>query len=237
MGKIEEAKFLLENIEDRTERSLQLAGLLATLFKIKGIVLVVVGQLAFDSYANAPSNTPELDMAVLSGKLLPRTELEIMREQLDAKGVLHHWNMAGISIRFQTDSTVLYPDLCRDFMTDHGVAKLAPVEEITAESILTGYYPVADWEAQTRARLLMINALTNAFQMDWTVLHQICHRPEFRIGEELAKMRLAAKKDVDAVGGTADQVGHASNAKPLSQVSLSGPMPPAARKLTGLEDL
>jgi len=193
---------------------MQLAGLISTLFKIKGVVLIVTGQLAFDSYANASSAKPELELAALSGKLAPRTVLEVMRGQLRAKGLLHTWTVAGIPIRFQDDTVIAYRDLCRDFMTDHGVVKLLPAEEITAECILTAVYPEPNAEAQTRARLLLINGLTDAFHMNWTVLHALCHRPEFRVGEELAQMRLSAKKDVDAIGGVVDQVGHPSAVPP-----------------------
>ena len=65
---------------------------------------------------------------------------------------------------------------------------------------MAAVYPEPDAEADTRARLLLINGLTDAFHMDWTALHALCHRPDYRVGEELAKMRLAAKKDIDVMG-------------------------------------
>jgi len=219
MGRIDDSIQMLESIEDGTERAMQLAGLISTLFKIKGVVLIVTGQLAFDSYANASSHKPELELAALAGKLAPRTVLEVMRGQLHAKGLLHRWTVAGVPVRFEEDTVIVYRDLCRDFNTDHGVVKLLPAEEITAECILAAVYPEPNPEAQTRARLLLINGLTDAFHMNWTVLHTLCHRPEFRVGEELAQMRLAAKKDVDAIGGLTDQVGHS--------LEISSEQPPA----------
>lgn len=207
MGRIDDSLLSVESIADGTERSLQLAGLLSTLFKIKGVVLVVTGQLAFDSYANAASNKPELDLAIFSGKMTPRSLLEVMRGQLHAKGSINHWKVAGIPIRFQGEAIIVNRDLCRDFTTEHGVVKLFPVEELTAEYILAAHYPEPDFEAQTRARLLLINGLTDAFQMNWPALQQLCHRTEYRIGEELAQMRMSAKKDVDAIGAGTDQTG------------------------------
>ncbi|MCE0484930.1 MAG: hypothetical protein LV479_11915 [Methylacidiphilales bacterium] len=204
MGRIDEALQQIESIGDKTERALQLAGLLTTLFKIKGTMLVVTGQLAFDSYANAASDKVELEMAPLTGKLAPRMILEIMRGQLHARGVIYHWTAAGLPVHFLGQTEIVHPDLCRDFMTEHGVAKLLPAEEIAANCILSAVYPMPDFEAQTRARLLLINGLTDAFHMDWKVLHDLCHRFEYRVGEELAQMRLAAKKDVDAMGASPD---------------------------------
>lgn len=207
MGRIDDSILQIESIQDKTERALQLAGLLSTLFKLKGIALVVTGQLAFDSYANAASDKVELELAPVAGEFTPRVLLEVMRGQLNAKGQVYHWKVAGLPILLLKKIDIINPDLCRDFMTDHGVVKLVPAEEITADCILSAVYPGPDFEAQTRARLLLINGLTDAFHMNWTVLQTICDRPEYRVGEDLAKMRQAAKKDVDAIGGGTDHVG------------------------------
>ncbi len=178
MGRIDDALLSLEGIEDRTERAFQLAGLVSTLFKLRGVVLVVTGQLAYDSYANTTSAHPELELAALAGKLVPRLLLDVMRGQLRGTGSISRWEVAGIPIRFEHDAVIAYRDLCRDFMTDNGVVKLLPVEEITAECILAAVYPEPDPEAQTRAHLLLINGLSDAFKMDWAVLHTLCHLPE-----------------------------------------------------------
>jgi hypothetical protein len=209
MGRIDDALLTLAGIDDTTERAMQLAGLISTLFKLKGVVLVVTGQLAFDSYANATSDKPELELATFSGQLAPRIVLEIMRGQIRAEGLVHHWEVAGIPVRFLGEVTIVYRELCRDFVTDLGVVKLMPAEEITAGRILAAVYPEPNTESQTQARLLLINALSEAFQMDWTALQTLCHRAEYRVGEELAQMRLAAKKDVDAIGASPDQMGRA----------------------------
>jgi hypothetical protein len=210
MGRIDDAIQMLGELEDGTERALQLAGLLSTLFKIKGVILVVTNQLAYNSYANTTSEPPEVELAAFAGALTPRTLLEIMRGQLHAQGSIYNWTVAGIPVRFQNDTVIAYRELCRDITTDHGVVKLLPVEEITADCILAAVYPEPDPEAHARARLLMVNGLAEAFQMDWTVLHTLCHRPEYRVGEELARMRLAAKKEVDATGAGRDHIGETS---------------------------
>jgi len=197
-------------MEDGTERALQLAGLISTLFKIKGVVLVVTHQLAFDGYADTASEKPEVDLAAFAGDLAPRTILEIMRGQLSGEGSLYHWTVAGIPVRFQNDTVIVYRELCRDFTTDLGVVKLLPVEEITADCILTAVHPEPDPEAQARAQLLLVNGLAEVFEMNWTVLYDLCHRPGYRVGEELAQMRLAAKKEVDATGAGRDHIGETS---------------------------
>jgi len=210
MGRIDDAIRTLGTIEEGTERALQLAGLISTLFKIKGVALLVNGQLAFDSYANTASEYPELELAVFAGELTPRTILEIMRGQLYAEGSLYHWMAAGIPVRFHQHAAVAHRELCREFTTLHGVVKLLPVEEITADYILASVHPQPDEASEARARLLLANALAEDFQMDWPALHALCHRPEYRVGEELARLRIAAKKEIDALGTELDHIGATS---------------------------
>ena len=151
-----------------------------------------------------------------------------MRGQLYAKGSLYHWTVAGIPVRLHNDAVIAHRELCRDFTTDHGVVKLLPVEEITADCILAAAHPTPDPEAQTRAHRLLVNGLAGAFHMDWAVLQSLCDRPEYRVGEELARMRLAAKKDVDAMGGAKDHIGETSALPSIKAPPNQGAPPPSA---------
>jgi hypothetical protein len=207
MGRIDDALVSLRQLENETERALQLAGLISTLFKIRGVALIVTGRLAFDSYANTTAAEPELDLATFAGKTTPRMLQEIMGGQLQGEGMINRWKVAGIPIRFQGDVVTAHPALCRDFTTDHGVVKLIPAEEITAERILASVYPVPNAVAHEEARQLLINGLTEAFKMDWAVLGTLCHHPEYRVGEELAQLRAQAKQEADAQGLGADPIG------------------------------
>jgi hypothetical protein len=230
MGRIDDAIRTLEVLEDETERALQLAGLISTLFKIKGVVLVVSNQLAFDGYVNTVSEKPEVELAAFAGELAPRTVLEIMRGTLHASGSLHRWTVAGIPVRFQNDAVIACRELCREFTTNLGVIKLLPVEEITADYILAAVHPEPDAEAHARAHLLLVNGLAEVFHMDWPMLHALCHRPNYRVGEELAQMRLTAKRDVDAMGVARDHIGETSKLPSISaptQETAPPPSPPA----------
>jgi len=228
MGRIDDAVRNLEGIEDGTERALQLAGLISTLFKIKGVVLIVTDQLAFHSYADTVAENPEVELAAFAGALTPRIILEIMRGQLHADGSLHHWSVAGIPVHFQNETVIAHRDLCRDFTTDHGVVKLVPVEEIAADWILAAVHPEPDADAQARARLLLVNGLNEAFDMNWKVLYSLCHRPEYRVGEELAQMRLEAKREVDAAGTEKDHIGATSVLPTITRPDENAPAPPPA---------
>jgi hypothetical protein len=206
MGKIDEAMTTLLQIEDRTERALELAGLISTLFKLRGVILVVTGELAYASYADAPATNPELELAPFTGKLLPRLAQEIMSGQLGGEGAIGRWVVAGIPVRLYNEFSLSMRELCRDFNTDHGVVKLSPAEEITADRILASVYPVANPVAHREAIRLLINGLTDAFHMDWVALRKICYLPDYRIGEELAQFRAEAKQRADTLGLTTDPI-------------------------------
>jgi hypothetical protein len=227
MGRIDDALLTLEGISDPTERALQLAGLISTLFKIKGVVLVLTNQLAFDGYANTMSERPEIELAVIGGELAPRDILDVMRGQLRGAGSLYRWTVAGTPVRLESSAVIAHRKLCRDFTTDLGVVKLVPAEEITADYILASVHPEPDPDAEARAHLLLVNGLADAFHMDWTVLHALCHRPSHRIGEELARMRLAAKRDVDAMGAGRDHIGETVVLPTVTSASIEATEPPA----------
>ncbi|HUB67269.1 MAG TPA: hypothetical protein VL981_07290 [Candidatus Methylacidiphilales bacterium] len=202
MGKIDDSLAEVAGIEDMTERAFQMAGLVSTLFKIKGIALVVTGRLAFNLYTNATSENCGLELAPLNTKLTTRVLQEVMAGQLHARGLATHWILAGVAVDFQSEVVTGLNGACRDLMTDHGVVKLFPAEELTAERIVASVHPVADPEAETQVRLLLTNALSQAFVMDWAVLQTICHLPEYRVGEELSQLRMATKHDIDTMGTT-----------------------------------
>ena len=207
MRRVDDALQALERMPLGTERALQMAALVSTLFKINGVVLVATGQLAFHAYADTRYENPEINLAPISGNLPPRIILEIMRGQLYAKGSTYDWVVAGIQVRFHENIRIVHRELCRDFTTRHGIVKLVPVEEITADYILASVYPAHDVPAQTRAHRLLFNGLSETFEMNWPILSELCHRPEYRVGDELALMRVEAKKDVDAQGKGRDHVG------------------------------
>lgn len=189
-------------------RAVDLAGLISTLFKIQGFALIVTGELAYTSYAATSLKTGDLELAAYSGKLTPRLLQEIMGGQLHAQGSVSHWTLLGISIRFHFESALALRNLCRDFTTNYGVVKLRPAEEITAERILAAVFPSSNSMARGEALTLLTQGLVDAFQMDWIALRDLCHRPEYQVGEELAQLRTQANLEASARGLVRDQIGH-----------------------------
>ena len=207
MSKVQEALETLASIENATHRAAELGGLISTLFKVHGVELIVTGELAFSSYADQDSQPAALELAPYSGKLSPRLLQEVMRGELRAEGGVDRWLLLEIPIQFHFESSLALRDLCRDFQTGFGVVKLRPAEEITAERVLAAVFPSENPVARGEALTILTQALVDAFQMDWIALRDLCHRPDYHVGEELAWLRTEAKKEADALGTAVDQIG------------------------------
>ena len=134
-----------------------------------------------------------------------------MGGQLRGDGAIGRWKVAEIPVMFHNMFDLARRHLCRDFNTDHGVVKLLPAEEITAERILAAVFPQANPVAHQEALSLLVNALTEAFHMNWTTLQELCHDPAYRVGDELAALRAEAKREADDLGLLKDPVGGAAS--------------------------
>jgi hypothetical protein len=121
-----------------------------------------------------------------------------------------------MAVRFHDTANIVNRNLCRDFTTPLGAVKLIPVEEIAADYILASAHPAADTGSYVRAHRLLFNGMTSHFEMNWAALHSLCHRPDYRVGEELAQMRAEAKREADARGLTHDPIG---GTKPLPKLT------------------
>ena len=207
MSKLRAALDSIAAIESLPERSLEIAGLISTLFRLRDVELIVTGQLAFDSYAARTSPDVELELAAYAGKLTPRLLQEVMGGQLEAEGSVTRWTLLGIPIRFRFESSLALRNLARDLMTKRGLVKLWPAEEITAERVLAAVFPAANPAAERDALALLTNALIDAFDMDWIALRKLCHEPQYRVGEELTELRVLAKRNADTLGLTKDPFG------------------------------
>jgi hypothetical protein len=209
MSRLREAMSTIAAIDNLPHRSVELAGLISTLFRVRGVELIVTGQLAFDSYADRTSPDSELELAAFAGQLTPRLLQEIMGGELEAEGSLTRWTLLGIPIQFRFESSLALRNLCREMTTEHGIVRLWPAEEIAAERVLAAVFPSANPAAERDALALLTNALIDAFDMDWIALRKLCHEPQYRVGEELSELRVQAKKNADTLGLTKDPFGYA----------------------------
>lgn len=197
MGKIEDSLTAIQAIEDSTERAMALGGLISTLFKMRGIVPVMVGRLAYDCYVGDINTGRDLVLGTFNGVHQPRVLQEVLGEQLQGEGMIWNWYIAAVAVEIRPDFVSTQKDLCRDFQTDYGIIKLMPLEELIAERVLASYYPRPNDTARSEAKRLMAMGLANVYDIKWPVLQEMCNSNAYRVGEQLAELRGEAKQDVD----------------------------------------
>jgi hypothetical protein len=196
MSKIDESLVSIQTLQDSTERALALAGLISTLMKIRDVELVMVGEIAYDCYANKTGTQENLELSVMSGKLTARILQDVMGG-LGGDGMLTRWHVVGSPVHFNGTMIAEYPGLCRDFQTDFGVIKLIPAEELTAERILASFFPIPNQRAREEAKQLLAMALAEAFIMDWEILEALCLSKSYQVGDQLALLRQEARREAE----------------------------------------
>jgi hypothetical protein len=196
--KVEESLAQIQAIPDLSERALMLGGLISTLMKVKGVQPVIVGQTAFECYTNAENGQGILHLSIFAGKATPRINQEIFGDTLKGKGVLSEWKIADITVKIEEEFTCENRDLCRDFNTDYGIAKLAPAEDITAARLWAASSPRRDAKSREEAKLLIYCALAEAFAMDWEALQTLAGSPAIQADLMLATLRSEAQEELNA---------------------------------------
>lgn len=225
MGKVDEALEKIQSIEDNTERALQLAGLISTLLKIKGVLPVIIGQTALDCYLNVANGTDQLQLGIHTGKINPRLMQEVFQDQLKGKGMLSEWRICNIDIKVEEEFSSQNRELCRDFTTEYGIVKLVPAEDLTAARIWAAFYPHPNPETMEEAKVLLMYALAGHFVMDWAALENVC--VAFKVGEKLERLRNEAQEELTTMQG---QEGSAAAEEPAP--GADAPPVPNSKKET-----
>jgi len=198
MSKIDDALLNISRIGDSTERALAAGGLISTLLRIKNVQPVVVGQLAYECYAQAVDSHPSITFHTKTPHLPMRIIYEVMSEMLQASGHQRDWNLLGVEVHFGGQFISNYQELCRDVQTDFGIVSLMPVEQLVADMIVAANEPHVDAVAIHRAKRLMGLAMNDVFSLDWSKLRAIADSENYRVGELTAQLRQQTKAELDA---------------------------------------
>jgi hypothetical protein len=195
MSKVNEALARIQASPDTTERAMFLAALISTLMRIRGVELVMVGDIAFDCYADRSGTSAHLTLCLLEGRLNARLMQEVLGAHLGGTGMTWKWEIAGVSVKLGGQVLTDFPGLCRDFKTDFGVAKVIPAEELVAERILASVYPARNAVAHEEARHLMALALADVFAMDWEILLALCQSKSYSVADQFTALRQEADRE------------------------------------------
>ena len=192
------------NERDPNLKSQKLASLVSTLFRARGIELVVVGGSAIEFYTDGAYLSGDIDLCQIKpGTPIPlRLRQEIMG-RLGAKGGPRSWEVAGTFVDLlglvETESRSSF----RKLNAPYGVVTLMNPEELLVERILVSVYPQSNREAADCARKFIAAALTSGFEIDWREVTRLAKSSQYRILDECKILvgkvarELKAKNPVD----------------------------------------
>jgi hypothetical protein len=172
---------------DPTLKHLKLASLVSTVFRERGIELVVVGGSAIEFYTEGAYVSGDLDMCLVSpARLDIRTRQELMG-QFGARGGPRNWQVAGYYVDILGEVETLARTPFDELQAPYGPVRLVSPEDLLVERILISVYPQRDENADACARKLIAVALSGHVEVDWVEARRLAALPEYGIVPVLEK--------------------------------------------------
>jgi hypothetical protein len=159
---------------DPSLKHLKLASVVSTLFRERGIELVVVGGSAIEFYTEGAYVSGDIDLCVVSATQ-PLTILQrqqIMGE-LGAKGGPRNWEVGGLYVDVLGAFENLARTASRRIAAPYGEVMVSPAEELIVERVLVSRYPGDYPPARDCARKLVAAALQSELEADWKEVERL----------------------------------------------------------------
>jgi hypothetical protein len=173
---------------DPTLKHFKLASLVSTLFRERGVELVVVGGSAIEFYTEGAYVSGDLDMCLVSPPRLDvRTRQELMG-QLGAKGGPRNWQVAGQFVDILGEVETLAQTPFDELQAPYGPVRVVSPEDVLVERVLISVYPQPHEPAEFCARKLIAVALSGQVEMDWQEVRRLAERPEYGILPALERL-------------------------------------------------
>ncbi len=169
---------------DPTLKHLKLASLCTTLWREKGVELIVVGGSAIEILTEGAYTSGDIDLCHASTATLPlRVRQEVMG-RLGAQGGPRNWQISGIFVDLLGPVESFARTPYRRVKGPYGEVLLMKPEDLLVERVLVSKYPHDDSAARTCARLLASVALGGGIKMDWQEVLRVAGLPEYRNVDE-----------------------------------------------------
>ena len=182
---LEAARRDIESTGDLLERAMKLAGLVTTLFRERGIPLVVVGGSAVEFYTEGGYMSGDIDFCRRSLRGPSLREIGDVLKPLGAKGMGRNWQVCGIFVDILGIAEMESGKDWRTLETPYGEIKLIPPELALVERVL---YAEQDAECVASARQMMVSALADE-SFDWDEAERIADLPDFKVLERLRRLK------------------------------------------------
>jgi len=170
---------------DQNLKAQKLASLVSSLFRERGIELVVVGGSAIEFYTDGAYMSGDIDLCQLkpSTPIPLRLRQEIMGH-LEAKGGPRSWEVAGMFVDLLGQIETESKTSLRKLKAPYGTITLMNPEELLVERILVSVYPQPNREALACAKKFIAVALAGGFSIDWREVRRLANSNEYRILDE-----------------------------------------------------
>ncbi len=182
---LEAARRDIESTGDLLERAMKLAGLVTTLFRERGIPLVVVGGSAVEFYTEGAYMSGDIDFCRRSLRGPSLREIGDVLKPLGAKGMGRNWQVCGLFVDILGIAEMESGKDWRTLETPYGEIKLIPPELALVERVL---YAEQDAECVASARQMMASALADE-SFDWDEAERIADLPDFKVLERLRRLK------------------------------------------------
>jgi hypothetical protein len=180
---------------DPTRKAAKLASLCSTLFRERGIELVVVGGSAIELLTDGAYASGDVDLCRLTPAALSLRERQEVMGQLGAQGGPRSWQVAGAFVDLLGPLESLARTPLRRINAPYGVIQIVQPEELLVERVLVAGYPQPHGPARRCAKVLAAVSLRGQLGMDWQEVRRLACRPEYRILPECkALVREAANE-------------------------------------------
>jgi hypothetical protein len=173
---------------DPTLKALKLASLCSTLFRERGIELVVVGGSAIELLTEGAYTSGDIDLCIRNGVVLDMWQRQELMAPLKAEGGPRSWRVAGLFVDLlgALESSARTPR--RKLAAPYGLVELLPPEELLVERVLVSVYPQPYPPARETARKLAAVGLQGRMEMDWQEVERLAGLPGFRTWPECKEM-------------------------------------------------
>ena len=179
------AKADIESTDDLLVRAMKLAGIVTTLFRERGVPLVVVGGSAVEFYTEGGYMSGDIDFCRRSLRGPSLREIGDVLKPLGAKGMGRSWQVCGLFVDILGIAEMESGKDWRTLETPYGEIKLIPPELVLVERVL---YAEQDAECVASARQMMATALADE-SFDWGEAERIANLPDFKVLEGLRRLR------------------------------------------------
>jgi len=178
--KIKNALADISSERDATLKSLKLASLCSTLWRERGVELVVVGGSAIEFLTEGAYASGDLDMCHATAATLPIRDRQEVMGLLNAEGGPRNWHVAGMYLDLLGPAESFARTPYRRVEAPYGSVQVMKAEDLLVERVLVSVYPQSDARAAECARTLAGVALRNQIGMDWAEVRRVAQLPEYR---------------------------------------------------------